>query len=129
LCPHHCSWHSLSHDSWSELRNKGRVSEDALNALSQARDGATIVASSIPVLDNGKDPPCVGAKREYNVIAKKAAGSFECVGERPSEQSPGIMVVEIGAHGPRLRPLLMGAPAIVGTGAIGRQPLAHGAGR
>ena len=63
LCPHHCSWHSLSYDSWSELRENGEVSEDALNALSQARDGATIVASSNPIKDDDNDPPCIGAKR------------------------------------------------------------------
>ena len=74
LCPHHCSWHSLSRDSWSELREKGEVSEDALNALSQARDGATILASSNPIEDDDNDPPCIGAKRVYDVIAEGVAG-------------------------------------------------------
>ena len=126
LCPHHCSWHSLSRDSWSQLREKGEVSEDALNALSQARDGATIVASSNPIKDDDNDPPCIGAKREYEAVAKGAAGSFECVGERPSKKSPGVMEFEIGAHGLRLKTVLMAAPAVVGSGAIGRQALAHG---
>ena len=129
LCPHHCSWHSLSHDSWNELHEKGEVSEDALNALSQARDGATIVASSNPIEDDDNDPPCVGAKRAYEGVAEDVAGSFECVGERPSETSPGVMEFEIGAHGSRLKTALMAAPAVVGAGAIGRQALAHGKGR
>ena len=126
LCPHHCSWHSLSHDSWSELHEKGKVSERALNALSHARDGATIVASSNPVKDDNNDPPCVGAKREYEAIVKGAAGSFECVGERPSEKSPDVMEFEVGAHGLRRKTPFMAAPAIVGSGAIGRHALAHG---
>ena len=129
LCPHHCSWHSLSRDSWSELREKGEVSEDALNALSQARDGATILASSNPIEDDDNDPPCIGAKRVYDVIAVGVAGCFECVGERPSKKSPGVMEFEIGAHGSRLKTALMMAPAVVGAGAIGRQALAHGKGR
>ena len=128
LCPHHCSWHSLSHDSWSELREKGEVSDDALHALSQARDGATIVASSNPVEDDGNDPPCIGAKGVYEGIAEDVAGSFDCVGERPSKQSPGVMEFEIGAQGSRLKTALMAAPAVVGAGAIGRQALAHGKG-
>ena len=129
LCPHHCSWHSLSYDSWSELREKGEVSEDALNALSQARDGAMIVASSNPIEDDDNDPPCIGAKRVYEGVAEDVAGSFECVGEQPSETSPGVMEFEIGVHGSRLKTALMTAPAVVGAGAIGRQALAHGKGR
>ena len=128
LCPHHCSWHSLSHDSWSELGEKGEVSEDARNALSQARDGAMLVASSNMIEDDDNDPPCIGAKRAYEVIAERVAGSFECVGEKPSKKSPSVMEFEVGAHGPRLKTLLMSAPAVVGTGAVGRQALPHGKG-
>ncbi|MCY4384880.1 MAG: metallohydrolase [Nitrospinae bacterium] len=126
LSPHHCSWHSLSHDSWSELGEKAEVSEDARNALSQARDGATIVASSNPIKNDDNDPPCIRAKREYEAIAEDAAGIFVCVGEHPSEKSPDVMEFEISAHGLRLTTALMGAPSILGAGAIGRQPLSHG---
>ena len=126
LSPHHCSWHSLSHDSWSEMREKAEVSEDARNALSQARDGATIVASSNPIEDDDNDPPCIRAKREYEGIAEDAAGSFECVGEHPSKKSPDVMEFEIDGHGLRLMTALMGGPTILGSGTIGRQPLSHG---
>lgn len=119
----------MSYDSWSELRENGEVSEEALNALSQARDGVTIVASSNPVEDDDNDPPCIGAKRVYEGVAKNAAGSFECVGEQPSESSPGVLEFEIGAHGSRLKTALMAAPTVVGAGAIGRQALAHGKSR
>ena len=124
--PHHCSWHSLSHDSWSEMREDAEVSEDARSALSQARSGATIVASSNPIEDDDNDPPCIRAKREYDAIASDAAGSFECVGERPSAKSPDVMEFEIGAHGLRLTSALMTAPAIFAPGTIGRQPHSHG---
>ena len=126
LSPHHCSWHSLSHDSWSEMREDAKVSEYARRALSQARSGATIVASSNPIKDDDNDPPCIRAKREYEAIAKDAAGTFECVGERPSEKSPDVMEFEVGAHGLRLLTVQMAAPAVLGSGTIGRQPHSHG---
>ena len=124
--PHHCSWHSLSYDSWSEMREDAKVSQDARNALSQARSGATIVASSNAIKDDDNDPPCIRAKREYEAIAKDVAGSFNCVGERPSEKSPDVMEFEIGAHGLRLVAALIGAPVVLGAGTIGRQPQSHG---
>jgi hypothetical protein len=46
IAPHHCSWHSLSWDSWSELREKARVSAKAQEALGQAEVGATVISSS-----------------------------------------------------------------------------------
>jgi hypothetical protein len=36
LAPHHCSWHSLSWDSWSDYGEDAEVSSDARNALGQA---------------------------------------------------------------------------------------------
>ena len=126
LSPHHCSWHSLSHDSWSEMGETVEVSEKAHNALSRARDGATIVASSNPIRDDNNDPPCIRAKQEYEGIADDVAGTFKCVGEHPSVKSPDVMEFEIGAHGLRLMISLIGGPTILGSGTIGRQPLSHG---
>ena len=126
LSPHHCSWHSLSHDSWSEKREDAEVSQDARSALSQARSGATIVASSNPIEDDDNDPLCIRAKREYEAIATDASGSFECVGEHPSAKSPDVMEFEVGAHGLRLTGALMTAAAVFAPGTIGRQPHSHG---
>lgn len=42
--PHHCSWHSLSYDSWSTYGEEAEVCQEARNALGQAREGATIVS-------------------------------------------------------------------------------------
>ena len=90
------------------------------------RSGATIVASSNPIEDDDNDPPCIRAKREYEAIASDVAGSFECVGERPSATSPDVMEFEVGAHGLRLTGALMTAPAVFAPGTIGRQPHSHG---
>ena len=126
LVPHHCSWHSLSYDSWSELGEEAEVSEDALAALSQARDGATIVASSEPIKDNDNDPPCIRAKREYEEILEEVSGCFRCVGEYPNEENPQVMEFEIGRAGFRLVTLLVGPATIISQDAIGRKPHYHG---
>lgn len=44
--PHHCSWHSLSYDSYSIYGEDAEVCDDARSALAQIRKGAIIVASS-----------------------------------------------------------------------------------
>jgi len=123
--PHHCSWHSLSSDSWSELRGKAKVNPDARAALAQAHKGAVIVASSDPSKDEDNDPPCIRAKREYEAIATDARGEFVCVGEHPTEDDPEPLEFEIGNHGLTRKLKRMTAPAII-TGAIGGQPLRHG---
>lgn len=124
--PHHCSWYSLSYDSWSEYGEDAEVCEDARSALSQTRRGAVIIASSKPIKDDENDPPCIRAKREYQAITKAAGGSFKCVAEHPSEKNPETMEFEIGKYGPRLISKSMKAAAIVGAGSVGSQPLAHG---
>lgn len=124
--PHHCSWHSLSYDSWSDLGEDAVVCWEARNALSQARSGASIVASSDPIKDDDNDPPCIRAKREYVSIADGVKGVFKCVGEYPSEQSPDVMEFEIGENGTRLKTKLMTATTVLGAGSIGRQPHSHG---
>ena len=91
LAPHHCSWHSLSYDSWSECGENARVSQPARAALSQTRKGAIVISSSKAVKDDDNDPPCIRAKREYEAIAKSAGGPFMCVGEYPTESNPGVM--------------------------------------
>lgn len=86
--PHHCSWHSLSCDSRSELGDEAKVSPGAKSALSQIRDGGRIVSSSRPIKNDDCDPPCHAAKKEYESITKGAKGEFLCTGEIPTESSP-----------------------------------------
>jgi len=125
VSPHHCSWHSLSWDSWSELGEKAKVSADARSALGQARSGAMIVASSKPISDDDSDPPCIRAKREYVSILKPQSGEFICVEERPGEDP---LVVEVTTAGPKLKRAAFVGTVATGTG-IGSQPFAHGKSR
>jgi hypothetical protein len=126
LAPHHCSWHSLSYDSWSEKGDDAQVNADARSALSQARTAAAVVSSSKPIKDDDVDPPCIRAKREYEDIVGDVGGTFHCTDEHPTEAEPDVMIFEIGKDGPRLRTRSLKVPYISGGTVVGREPLPHG---
>jgi len=98
LAPHHCSWRTLSHDSWSENGENAQVSLKAKNALGQAKYGAIIVSSSKPVVDDENDPPCIRAKREYRSILG-SSGIFKCTGEEPTKTKPAPLEFEASLRG------------------------------
>ncbi len=100
LTPHHCSWHALSHDSWSQSENPA-VSHDARSALSQIRDVGFIVSSSKPIQNDKNDPPCWGAKQEYLSILDPVEGKFFCTGEHPNQEAPEPLIFSISAQGPQ----------------------------
>ena len=118
--PHHCSWHTLSHESWSDTRGKAEVSVFAVNALSQAKSGATVVTSCKPIEDNNDDPPCIGAKREYQRI-----GEFVCTGEYSRENDSQPLSFDLHRDGPCIVSGPIQKPQQKRT-IIGHQPLAHG---
>jgi hypothetical protein len=100
--PHHCSWHSLSYDSWGDLGEKAKVSKDARSALGQAHSGAYIVASSKPIKDDEDDPPCIRAKREYEAILGPVKGTFVNTSLHGGADDPVPMEFEVTANGPKL---------------------------
>ncbi|MGH9497257.1 MAG: hypothetical protein ACRD3B_19835 [Candidatus Sulfotelmatobacter sp.] len=122
LTTHHCSWHTLSHDSRTELGDKAKVSADAKSALSQIRQGGIIVASSCPIKDDDCDPPCHAAKLEYQSIAKSAKGEFLCTDEYPTESEPAPLELTIsdGKLTKSVRSATMHAPAILTAGIVDR---------
>ena len=123
LSPHHCSWHSLSYDSWSQLGEDAKVCEGARNALGQARDGATIVSSSKAISDEDGDPPSTRAKREYEAILSGIKnGSFKCTAD-DSPDDP--LEFEVTSAGLRAKTRSMSASVVL-TGAAGAQVLPHG---
>ncbi|HEU0080607.1 MAG TPA: metallohydrolase [Candidatus Paceibacterota bacterium] len=97
--PHHCSFHSMSSDSWSERGEDAKVNSKALNALSQAKKGASIVSSSKPISDDDDDPPCVRAAREYEAIAKRVGGKFICTMTHHGEGEPDVLLFTLGEDG------------------------------
>jgi len=122
LTPHHCSWHTLSHDSRTDLGDKAKVSADAKSALSQIRQGGYIIASSNPIKDDDCDPPCYAAKLEYESIAKGAEGEFLCTGEYPTESAPAPLEFTIadGKLAKSARKAAASAPAILSAGIVDR---------
>jgi len=98
LAPHHCSWHSLSHDSQSNSDDP-QVSDDAKSALSQAKEGAYIISSSKPIKDDDNDPPSHAAKEEYLTVVDKKY--FLCTGEYPKENNVEPIVINLTGSGPQ----------------------------
>lgn len=125
--PHHCSWHSLSYDSWSEKKEKAVVDGNAKNALSQARPGAIIFASSKPILDDDNDPPCIRAKREYEAIVSGVNGKFLCAGEHPSKKDEAPIEFTVGFGGITETPRKFSAMlAGGGFASAAATPITHG---
>ena len=124
--PHHCSWHSLSYDSWSEHGERAKIDADARSALSQTRDGAIVVASCKPIADDDSDPPCIRAKREYVAIVKNAKGEFYCTDEYPDAKAvePLVFTVTSGGVQPPSKKEAGSKAAAVVTSA--RTPMPHG---
>ena len=125
IAPHHCSWRSLSRDSWSEHPDP-QVSPDARWSLSRTEGGAMVIASSVAIDPDKSDPPCDGARQEYERIVAEATppGQFLCLG---AERGHGPYELEITTEGPRpVRRGAIAASAIAAPGGLGRQPTGHG---
>lgn len=119
IAPHHCSWHSLSWDSWSEKGEKAVVSQKARKALSQKRLGACVIASSKVICDDDSDPPCIRAEREYKDIV--GAKKFECLADDAGDEP---VEFDIKASGPVK--LGMAAAATVVSTPAAAKPFQHG---
>ena len=98
--PHHCSWHSLSHDSLSQ-DDDPQVSINAKKALSQNKQGAAIVAQSKIIKDNDNDPPSSVAKDEYLTIVINER--FYCTNEYPNKERPEPLEFNLTSGGPQER--------------------------
>ncbi len=100
LAPHHCSWHSLSHDSYSQSE-KPEESENAKKALSQAKKGAFIISSSKPIKRNDADPPSEAAKKIYLKILDNEE-HFLCTAEYPKADEVEPIFLRLTGYGPQL---------------------------
>lgn len=124
--PHHCSWHSLSYDSWSDKKENAKVEPAARSALGQARPGAVIVASCKPIKDDDVDPPCIRAKQEYQDILKAKGGTFLCTDEYLKDAAPEPYVLTVTAEG-AAKPSVSQAAAKLGAAAsVAKEPMPHG---
>jgi len=125
--PHHCSWHSLSYDSWSQMGEDAEVCEAARNALGQIRKGAIVVASSMTIDADDSDPPCDRAKREYISIVDGKSDRFICVADVWDDEERALEY-EITGNGitKTVKSAAKAAAAAMGIGATASQARAHG---
>lgn len=125
--PHHCSWRSLSYDSYSIYGEDAEVCDDARSALAQTRKGAIVVASSKTIDPNDADPPSDRAKREYISIVDDDEDRFICVADTwESEEEP--LTYEITANGviKAVKRAAKAAVTALGIGATAAQARPHG---
>lgn len=101
--PHHCSWRSLSYESWGDTDGEAEMCKFARKALGQALESAYIVASSKTVVDDEDDPPCIGAKSEYEEILGALGGTFVNTAEHKFKGDVMPMEFEVTDLGPVLQ--------------------------
>lgn len=119
LAPHHCSWGVISREpcDWG----KGKLDQEALNALGVIRSGGTIVSSSKTIEDNDDDPPCFGAKKEYEKITSSVDGTFLCTAD---ESEP--IEFNITSSGPQRAEKVRAAYISAGSTGVVSTPAKHG---
>lgn len=125
--PHHCSWHSLSYDSYSTYGEDAEVCEDARSALAQTRKGAVIVASCEHIDPEDADPPSDRAKREYLTIVDDKAERFICVADIWEDEAQPLKF-NIGSSGviKAVKNAARAAVGALGIGATAAQARPHG---
>lgn len=125
--PHHCSWHSLSYDSYSTYGEDAEVCDDARSALAQIRKGAIVVASSKEIDPEEADPPSDRAKREYISIVDGKSDRFICVADVWEDEARALQY-EITSSGITkvVKSAAKAAVAALGIGATAAQARAHG---
>lgn len=125
--PHHCSWHSLSYDSYSTYGEEAEVCDEARSALAQIRKGAIIVASSETIEPEDSDPPSDRAKREYISIVEDDDDRFLCVANVWIEEGRALQY-DITSSGvtKAARSVAKAAVSALGIGATAAQARYHG---
>ena len=125
--PHHCSWHSLSYDSFSKLGEDAEVNDDARSALAQTRKGAIIVASCKVIDPEDCDPPSDRAKREYISILDDGDERFLCVADFWDTEGRALEY-EITSSGitKKAKSAAKAAVAALGVGATAAEARGHG---
>ena len=125
--PHHCSWHSLSYESYSTYGEEAEVCDEARSALAQIRKGAIIVASSETIEPEDSDPPSDRAKREYISIVDDDDDRFLCVANVWIDEGRALQY-DITSSGvtKAARSVAKAAVSALGIGATAAQARYHG---
>lgn len=120
--PHHCSWHSMSWDK--DDADEPQVSENAINALSQAKEGALIISNSKKIKDDDINPPHFRAKNEYIKIVDK--DNFLCTGEYRDDKNIEPIIIELTSKGWQLKSGSSIAKVAISSSASAKAAYPHG---
>ncbi|GAA0624963.1 hypothetical protein [Thalassospira tepidiphila] len=125
--PHHCSWRSLSYQSWSDLGEKAQVNDNAVSALSQVLEGGIIISSSKTIKKDDANPPHERAKREYLSMVGGDADRFFCTMEHWDEKSD-LIEFELVGSGivKKTAKTARAAATAIGVGGTATHARAHG---
>lgn len=114
LAPHHCSWHFFNELSYEK---DPTPSKKILDLLGMGREGAFIIASCKPIVDNDDpNPPHFVAAKEYKKKVKE--GNFLVTTEWPNEKEPAPINFRITKMGPQLKEEISTNKSIVSSAAI-----------
>ncbi|MPM61103.1 hypothetical protein SDC9_107957 [bioreactor metagenome] len=97
LAPHHCSWYFFNELSYEE---DPTPSKKILDLLGMSREGAFIIASCKPIVDNDDNPPHFGAAKEYKKKVKE--NNFLATMEWTNEKNPTPINFRITQMGPQI---------------------------
>ncbi|CAA6806540.1 MAG: Metallohydrolase [uncultured Sulfurovum sp.] len=127
LCsPHHCSMASLGRKKDKNKKGGYIISQKAKEALSHAKNGATIISSSKEILDDDKNPPHYEAKQEYIKIINNKKDDFLCTGEYPKKSSVEPIIIEFTSAGTHLKTGSSKSKAGVATESSSKNIYPHG---
>lgn len=96
LAPHHCSWYFFSEDDSKD--EDAEPSQKLLDLLDMKREGAWVISSSKPIIDDDNNPPHFRAAKIYK--DKVGKSNFLCTGEHPDTKSPQPIIFLMSANGP-----------------------------
>lgn len=121
--PHHCSWYFFNEQSYEDDPIPDKTS---VELLKMHREGAYIIASCKPVVDNGDNPPHFQAAKEYKKHVEK--GKFLVTMEHPNEDEPLPIHFIITRMGPQKKDhsSAKGIRSSAAVGAVTRTPQTYG---
>jgi len=97
MAPHHCSWTFFNDTSEAEPK------ATSLEALTYARKGAWVIASSKKIVNNDDNPPYAEAKKEY-IKKLESSDKFLNTAVEPKESAPEPIIFDITNNGPARAP-------------------------
>ena len=113
LAPHHCSWHSLSYDSWSEHGEEAEVCGDACSALGRLATAPQSSPAAIPsrtmTTIRRASAPSASTRGSWMLQPDRSSASARNRRNRPPESWSLRLVATASAVAPRACP---GPPSV-----------------